>query len=1333
MPTSIPNFTDDQVFTQMAGLQYWQSLTITYSFPINTTGLTANEGENPSFRPSNSAQQLLFALAIKTWDDLIRNNMVQTSSTSSDIELAYLTHADFFAHAYFPEDGTAWLNASYADLATPVFGQYGFLTMVHELGHTLGLNHMGDYDASRGDLPTPSSYQDSTVFSVMSYFGPGQGDNWPVAQADWIGSDNQTYYPQTPMLNDVMVIQRIYGASTTTRTGNTVYGFGSNLSGADATLYDFTLNRHPIMTLFDSGGVDTLNLSGWQTPSQIDLVAGHYSSVNAMSNNIAIAFGTVIENAVGGGGADRITGNAAANNLDGGVGNDTISGAEGDDTLTGGLGNDQIDGGAGDDLAVLAGSFASYTISYNANANSYTISGSASGTDSYTLVEHFQFSDVQLATGQLLKNDVTAPTLSTSSPADNAIGVAVGANLVLSFSETVVAGSGDIVIYTSAGSVARSIAIGDSSQVSIAGNVVTVNPAGDLAAGSAYYVNIGSGVLKDASGNAFAGISGSGAFNFSTAASADTTAPTLASSSPADNASAVAVNADLVLHFSESVQAGSGNILLYTSGGTLARTIAVTDSSQVSIAGSTVTINPASDLAGASAYYVNMAGGVFKDLAGNAYAGISGSTALNFGTAAALDTTAPVLLTSSPADEASSVAVGANLVLTFSETLQAGSGNILIYNSGGTLERTIAVGDTSQVSIAGSSVTINPSADLAAGASYYVNIASGVLRDVAGNAYAGLNGSGALNFSTAAAGADDYPWSTVTTGVVSVGGAPVGGSIEVRDDADLFRVSLSAGVSYVFNAARTSGGLADPYLQLYGPDVSVLAHDDDSGGSGNARISFTAAASGTYYLGVFDVGSGTGGYTVAAAIADSSAPTLVSSTPADNASAVTVGANLVLSFSEPVRAGSGSFLLYDANGSLAGSIAVGDTSQVSFSGSSVTINPAADLAPGASYYVNIASGVILDLAGNAYAGISGNSALNFSTAAAGGDDYPWSTSTTGVVTVGGAAASGVIEQIDDTDLFRVNLTAGLSYVFDLTRATGGLPDPFLLLFGTDQNNLAVDDDSGGSGNSRISFTAQTSGTYYLGVFDVGSGIGAYRLAAAVITGDTSAPTLISSTPADNATSVGAGADLVLNFSEAVRAGSGNILIYNANGSLARTIAITDSSQVSFSGSHLTLNPSADLDAGASYYLNLASGVVTDFSGNAFAGISGSSALNFSTVADDYPWSTSTGGLVTVGGAASTGVIEAAQDEDLFRVTLVAGTSYVFSLTRATGGLHDPYLELFDAGANALAHDDDSGGAGNARLSFTATSGGTYYLGVSDYASGIGAYSLSAVVLDTAAP
>ncbi|WP_404463172.1 cadherin domain-containing protein [Vreelandella aquamarina] len=148
-------------------------------------------------------------------------------------------------------------------------------------------------------------------------------------------------------------------------------------------------------------------------------------------------------------------------------------------------------------------------------------------------------------------------------------------------------------------------------------------------------------------------------------------------------------------------------------------------------------------------------GGTLADAAGN-NATLTHAAVLD-NTSYLVDTTAPTLSSSTPIDGTTAVAVGNNIVLTFNELVQAGSGNFVISN--GTDTRTISVNDNSQVSISGSMVTINPAADLSAGSSYHVQMGSGVLIDQAGNAYAGISDSTTLNFDTAAA-------STVDTSIV---------------------------------------------------------------------------------------------------------------------------------------------------------------------------------------------------------------------------------------------------------------------------------------------------------------------------------------------------------------------------------------------------------------------------------------------------------------------------------------------------------------------------------------------------------------------------------------
>jgi 2',3'-cyclic-nucleotide 2'-phosphodiesterase (5'-nucleotidase family)/predicted extracellular nuclease len=100
------------------------------------------------------------------------------------------------------------------------------------------------------------------------------------------------------------------------------------------------------------------------------------------------------------------------------------------------------------------------------------------------------------------------------------------------------------------------------------------------------------------------------------------------------------------------------------------------------------------------------------------------------------DAVAPTLASATPADNAGSVARSGSIVLTFNEAVQAGTGTITITNGGNDV-RQIAVTDP-QVTFSGNTVTINPSADLAYGATYDVIVPAGTIRDAAGNAFSGI-------------------------------------------------------------------------------------------------------------------------------------------------------------------------------------------------------------------------------------------------------------------------------------------------------------------------------------------------------------------------------------------------------------------------------------------------------------------------------------------------------------------------------------------------------------------------------------------------------------------
>ncbi len=231
---------------------------------------------------------------------------------------------------------------------------------------------------------------------------------------------------------------------------------------------------------------------------------------------------------------------------------------------------------------------------------------------------------------------------------------------------------------------------------------------------------------------------------------ADTTAPTLESSSPVDDAADIAVDSDITLTFSEDIALGSAGTITLISDTNSSDTITIDVTShdgQLSVTGNTLTINPGSDLADGSSYHVEISEGAIEDGAGNDYAGIDDSTSLNFvtaGDAEATDTTAPTLNSFSPVADATEVAVGNDITLTFSEdiALSDASGVKLFDASDNEVDIAVSIQNGNQLVIA-------PTSDLDGSTVYHVTIGDGAIEDLAGNDYAGITDATTINFTTA--------------------------------------------------------------------------------------------------------------------------------------------------------------------------------------------------------------------------------------------------------------------------------------------------------------------------------------------------------------------------------------------------------------------------------------------------------------------------------------------------------------------------------------------------------------------------------------------------------
>lgn len=212
---------------------------------------------------------------------------------------------------------------------------------MHEVGHALGLSHPGDYNIDGTGTYTAYArdavfYEDSEQYTLMSYFSAN------ITHAAY-----GTASAATPLLYDIAAIQRLYGANMTTRTGDNIYGFNGNageafsITGADQQI---------VFSVWDAGGRDVFDFSGYDEAQWINLNEEAFSSVGGLRNNVSIARNVTIEEAYGGSGADSILGSAGSNLLRGNAGADTLDGGAGSDVLEGGLGNDLYLGITGADL-----------------------------------------------------------------------------------------------------------------------------------------------------------------------------------------------------------------------------------------------------------------------------------------------------------------------------------------------------------------------------------------------------------------------------------------------------------------------------------------------------------------------------------------------------------------------------------------------------------------------------------------------------------------------------------------------------------------------------------------------------------------------------------------------------------------------------------------------------------------------------------------------------------------------------------------------------------------------------------------------------------------------
>jgi serralysin len=348
-----PIFTDQQAVNQIIdrnkstnGIQsakwgsnsYGEGATITYSYLGSGQTIDRTFAGEPLIEQNLSLAEIQeFEQYIQLIEDVANVNLVRVAgySDQGEIKIQKNTSGWGFGQPSISErTGPDLITSAVVTVASGFSQRHS----IHEVLHTLGLSHPGPYDGAGFNYEDDAVYfQDSNQYSIMSYF---DGTN--------TGASYGRPGTATLMIHDIMAIQYLYGANNNAFLGNTIYGFNSNTNRDPWTLTSNTDNMFG--SIWDSGGIDTIDTSGYSVSETIKLTAGQYSSLNGETFNLSIAPGVVIENAIGGSGNDNIYGNSANNVLKGGIGNDYLFGDMGNDTLWGEDGNDLLYGGIGNDF-----------------------------------------------------------------------------------------------------------------------------------------------------------------------------------------------------------------------------------------------------------------------------------------------------------------------------------------------------------------------------------------------------------------------------------------------------------------------------------------------------------------------------------------------------------------------------------------------------------------------------------------------------------------------------------------------------------------------------------------------------------------------------------------------------------------------------------------------------------------------------------------------------------------------------------------------------------------------------------------------------------------------